>query len=1373
VISFDVRRWGGSLRSTGTALLLTLGFGAFLATGAVAQHTDGPEPIRVNWDGTPHPDDALIRPGSPFQLTGQADVAYTSNRGRGTQLMKLVNVGIAEHYFIGGGAQWYQSGTPTGFRQPLFQGSLLMSAPRTEWLKHRDKPGMESLHNATGLGYNHVRTITHWALYQSEDWLPADDLLGRVHSGARTQTGTGTCLDHGVYGVSSGLPNAATSDCPETWGSEQFSDFQPHIPFDNYVQFFNDVGAEDFTWDWWRVPEEYRTDQIIGDWQTYGKIVDWGTERRARMGSVMPGGTGAPTRQGWPMGISVKYDAYTFEFPAIANVTFWQALIINESERVWGQGLDYDSLYMGMMHGVLHGNQNNAEYYRPELGGVLIAGSNATGNCATLTLRPTGVSGCSTGSNAGFQPGAVAILVLNSPLGDLRNKNFSDPASPFFAPGHPNAGDTITFNIGRMCGFGIACWGSSSDRSTRAGFGYIAGDLDALLDGRTQAEYDAQFPSAWWLTFRNHDYPTRTPRWNTWVPGNWDWNKDGNPDTLSLASCLGPERGGPNIPIACSEAWSDTMPGRLNNAWNNIGGAIAFGPFKLAAGDTTRMTFALVSGPGRAALESSVGQAISAYRSSFLLPTAPPAPRVVSVNTRPGDRGVAGGALVSIFLDDRPEEWVDLFLLLQADAIEGTQMDTDNPGLVDDLRARATDNLARLKVYKSCNAGRTFTSTANCFGNPARDENNEPIGLGWQPYAVFEADAQGRVPNVFNDASVTPGQRYLYVFVAESRGFSRDIIDRDADGNPIARRFEIAPALMNPLSISVGDPNVVSVYVPASRQAGAQPAMAQFVVDDSHAPVGYTPVSVTLTGDDVPAGRYRVVFGDSVVVTQTRTGENTIESTVTVSRTMTTSDDDGATLVRRAYETVTYTAVGAEPVTVSGGTTTGTLTNIGDTQQTVFPTGLTMVVLTQAGRPLIVSSTLTGAGATPGGFFGRTDFPGFVLSVNTAGPGTFISSTWMEPSGDTAIALRLAGSPSLRWLQTQAATANNRRFGEYRFDFSAPEFGPARLFRLNLTNPLETQTAFSQSLAARTDITHTVVSEAIAAAIRETGTFVGAEDITVDDLIQVSLPFAGRHVNTNSPVVFAMLEASKRDSITLGTGTQSLRVAVDSARWVPGEPLIMLEQITRFQTAEGTGGTYVLTDATGAPVTHDSLMVTWNTMVLGCEAPITCNPLVPGSPGTLGTSSHLPVNPDREFLRVRYRPAITVNTAYEFQITPAVAGGAVQTVSQFDLDEIKVVPNPYIVFSRYEQQSGQRRLMFAGLPPEGTIEIYTVAGQFVQRIRYDAQDLAGNGDLFWNMRTHENNDITSGLYLFVVDGTLPATGARVRKTGKFVVIRGS
>ena len=140
-------------------------------------------------------------------------------------------------------------------------------------------------------------------------------------------------------------------------------------------------------------------------------------------------------------------------------------------------------------------------------------------------------------------------------------------------------------------------------------------------------------------------------------------------------------------------------------------------------------------------------------------------------------------------------------------------------------------------------------------------------------------------------------------------------------------------------------------------------------------------------------------------------------------------------------------------------------------------------------------------------------------------------------------------------------------------------------------------------------------------------------------------------------------------------------------------------------------------------------------------------------------------------LRVRYFNPLATQTSYAFEISRTIRGMDATELEPEDLENIRVVPNPYVVFSVYEQRLGDRRLMFTGLPPEGKIEIYSVSGQFVQRITYTDSDLSGNGDLYWNMRTRENTDIASGLYIFVVRGTLPATGEAVKKLGKFVIIR--
>jgi hypothetical protein len=80
------------------------------------------------------------------------------------------------------------------------------------------------------------------------------------------------------------------------------------------------------------------------------------------------------------------------------------------------------------------------------------------------------------------------------------------------------------------------------------------------------------------------------------------------------------------------------------------------------------------------------------------------------------------------------------------------------------------------------------------------------------------------------------------------------------------------------------------------------------------------------------------------------------------------------------------------------------------------------------------------------------------------------------------------------------------------------------------------------------------------------------------------------------------------------------------------------------------------------------------------------------------------------------------------------------------------------------------------VPPRGTLRIYTVAGQLVQQITWEPADLEGDGDLFWNLRTHVGDLVASGLYVWVLTApSNPADPASrpIRARGKLVVIQGS
>jgi hypothetical protein len=102
-----------------------------------------------------------------------------------------------------------------------------------------------------------------------------------------------------------------------------------------------------------------------------------------------------------------------------------------------------------------------------------------------------------------------------------------------------------------------------------------------------------------------------------------------------------------------------------------------------------------------------------------------------------------------------------------------------------------------------------------------------------------------------------------------------------------------------------------------------------------------------------------------------------------------------------------------------------------------------------------------------------------------------------------------------------------------------------------------------------------------------------------------------------------------------------------------------------------------------------------------------------------------------------------------------------------ELDRVKVVPNPYLVSSQYEEEFGvQRRepirlLKFNNLPPQCTIHIFTLDGDEVQTIEHNSDSGTEN----WNMRGAGGREIAPGIYIYVVKTP------QAEKMGRFAVIK--
>jgi hypothetical protein len=105
-----------------------------------------------------------------------------------------------------------------------------------------------------------------------------------------------------------------------------------------------------------------------------------------------------------------------------------------------------------------------------------------------------------------------------------------------------------------------------------------------------------------------------------------------------------------------------------------------------------------------------------------------------------------------------------------------------------------------------------------------------------------------------------------------------------------------------------------------------------------------------------------------------------------------------------------------------------------------------------------------------------------------------------------------------------------------------------------------------------------------------------------------------------------------------------------------------------------------------------------------------------------------------------------------------------------DLDRIKVVPNPYVAASSWEERNpfstgrGPRTLHFNHLPQVCTIRIYTVSGELVATVEHNSS--VTDGTATWDLLTRDRLSVSYGIYIYHVDA--PGVGEKI---GKFAVIK--
>jgi hypothetical protein len=100
------------------------------------------------------------------------------------------------------------------------------------------------------------------------------------------------------------------------------------------------------------------------------------------------------------------------------------------------------------------------------------------------------------------------------------------------------------------------------------------------------------------------------------------------------------------------------------------------------------------------------------------------------------------------------------------------------------------------------------------------------------------------------------------------------------------------------------------------------------------------------------------------------------------------------------------------------------------------------------------------------------------------------------------------------------------------------------------------------------------------------------------------------------------------------------------------------------------------------------------------------------------------------------------------------------------LDNVKVVPNPFLVRASWDVSKNYPNIYFTNLPSKCTIRIYNLAGDMVRVLQHESSFDENNGTEKWDLLSSYDKRPASGVYIYQIDA--PGIGT---KLGKFAVIK--
>jgi hypothetical protein len=108
----------------------------------------------------------------------------------------------------------------------------------------------------------------------------------------------------------------------------------------------------------------------------------------------------------------------------------------------------------------------------------------------------------------------------------------------------------------------------------------------------------------------------------------------------------------------------------------------------------------------------------------------------------------------------------------------------------------------------------------------------------------------------------------------------------------------------------------------------------------------------------------------------------------------------------------------------------------------------------------------------------------------------------------------------------------------------------------------------------------------------------------------------------------------------------------------------------------------------------------------------------------------------------------------------------ITALSQSLLDNVRVVPNPYLVRAKWDASDDYPNIYFTHLPAKCKIRIYSIAGDLVRVLQHDSNIDDNDGTEKWDLLTPYLKRVASGIYIYHVDA--PGIGTKI---GKFAIIK--